>query len=78
MKNVSVCSWSYRKSIRDIAEEMRKIKVDHIQLALTPFIDPKAVVPGAAGETSGASAPTGSGSSCATGRSTTRNTDTTS
>ena len=57
MKNVSVCSWSYRRSIRDIAAEMRKIGVDHIQLALTPFIDPKAVVPGAAGEASGESAP---------------------
>ncbi len=57
MKNISVCSWSYRRSIGDIAAEMRKIGVDHIQLALTPFIDPKAVVPGAAGETSGSSAP---------------------
>ena len=57
MKNISVCSWSYRRSIRDIAAEMRKIGVDHIQLALTPFIDPKAVVPGAAGETAGSSAP---------------------
>ena len=57
MKNISVCSWSYRKSVKDVASEMRKIGVDHIQLALTPFIDPKAVVPGAAGETSGDSAP---------------------
>lgn len=55
MKNVSVCSWSYRKSVKDVAAEMRKIGVDHIQLALTPFIDPNAVVPGAAGETSGGS-----------------------
>lgn len=50
MKNLSVCSWSYRKSVKDVAAEMRKIGVDHVQLALTPFIDPKAVVPGAAGE----------------------------
>ena len=57
MKNVSVCSWSYRRSIRNIADEMRKIGVDHIQLALTPFIDPKAVVPGAAGEAGATSAP---------------------
>ena len=57
MRKLSVCSWSYRRSIREIAGEMRKIGVDHVQLALTPFIDPKAVVPGAAGETSGASAP---------------------
>ena len=50
MKKISVCSWSYRKPVKDVAAEMRKIGVDHVQLALTPFIDPKAVVPGAAGE----------------------------
>jgi len=55
MRKLSVCSWSYRRSIREIAGEMRKIGVDHVQLALTPFIDPKAVLPGAAGETSGGS-----------------------
>ena len=50
MKNLSVCSWSYRASVKDVAAHMREIGVNHVQLALTPFIDPKAVVPGAAGE----------------------------
>ena len=50
MRNVSVCSWSYRKSARGVADEMSKENVTHVQLAVCPFIDPKAVVPGGAGE----------------------------
>lgn len=50
MRNVSVCSWSYQKSARGVAEEMTKAGVDHVQLAVCPFIDPKAVVPGGAGD----------------------------
>ena len=50
MRNVSVCSWSYRKSARGVADEMTKENVTHVQLAVCPFIDPKAVVPGGAGE----------------------------
>ena len=51
MKNISVCSWSYRLSAAKVAEEMTKSGVGHVQLALCPFVDPKAVVPGSAGDT---------------------------
>ena len=50
MKNLSVCSWSYQKSTAGVAAEMKKNGIDHVQLALCPFIDPKAVVPGGAGD----------------------------
>ncbi len=36
---ISVCSWSYQKPIRDVAEEMRKIGVKHVHLALQPFLE---------------------------------------
>jgi len=49
----SVCSWSYRLSAAHVAEEMSKCGVTNVQLALNPFVDPNAVVPGTAGETSG-------------------------
>ena len=51
MRNISVCSWSYRLSAAHVAEEMTKSGVDHVHLALNPFVDPMAVVPGTAGET---------------------------
>ena len=51
MKNISVCSWSYRLSAARVAEEMTKSGVTHVHLALNPFVDPLAVVPGTAGET---------------------------
>ena len=51
MRNISVCSWSYRLSAAHVAEEMSKSGVRHVHLALNPFVDPKAVVPGTAGET---------------------------
>ena len=51
MKNISVCSWSYRLSAARVAEEMSKSGVTHVHLALNPFVDPLAVVPGTAGET---------------------------
>lgn len=51
MKNISVCSWSYRLSAARVAEEMYKSGVTHVHLALNPFVDPLAVVPGTAGET---------------------------
>ena len=51
MRNISVCSWSYRLSASRVAEEMTKSGIGHVQLALCPFVDPKAVVPGSAGDT---------------------------
>lgn len=51
MNNISVCSWSYRLSAAHVAEEMTRSGVDHVHLALNPFVDPLAVVPGTAGET---------------------------
>ena len=51
MRNISVCSWSYRLSAAHVAEEMTKSGVKHVHLALNPFVDPLAVVPGTAGET---------------------------
>ena len=51
MKNISVCSWSYRLSAAKVAEEMTACGVDHVHLALNPFVDPLAIVPGTAGET---------------------------
>ena len=51
MDKVAVCSWSYRMSAAHVAEEMTKCGVDHVHLAVNPFVDPLAVVPGTAGET---------------------------
>jgi sugar phosphate isomerase/epimerase len=51
MKNLSVCSWSYRLSARGVADEMAKCGVDRVHLAVNPFVDPSAIVPGTAGET---------------------------
>ena len=51
MRNIAVCSWSYRMSAAHVAEQMTKSGVDHVHLALNPFIDPLAIVPGTAGET---------------------------
>ena len=51
MDKVAVCSWSYRLSAAHVAEEMAKCGVDHVHLAVNPFVDPLAVVPGTAGET---------------------------
>ena len=51
MEKVAVCSWSYRMSAAHVAEEMVKCGVDAVHLALNPFVDPLAVVPGTAGET---------------------------
>ena len=51
MRNISVCSWSYRLSAERVAEEMTKSGVRHVHLALNPFVDPLAIVPGTAGET---------------------------
>ena len=51
MRNISVCSWSYRLSASRVADEMTKSGIGHVQLALCPFVDPKAVVPGSAGDT---------------------------
>ena len=48
---ISVCSWSYRLSAARVAEEMAKGDVKNVHLALNPFVDPLAVVPGTAGET---------------------------
>ncbi len=40
MKNpISVCSWSFQKPIREVAEEMSKIGVRHVHLALQPFLE---------------------------------------
>ena len=49
--DISVCSWSYRLSAERVAEEMSACGVGKVQLALCPFVDPKAVVPGSAGDT---------------------------
>ena len=51
MKNIAVCSWSYRRSAALVAEEMSAIGVDHVHLALNPFVDPLAILPNAGGET---------------------------
>ena len=48
---IAVCSWSYRLSAERVAEEMSKCEVKNVHLALNPFVDPLAVVPGTAGET---------------------------
>ncbi len=40
MKNpIAVCSWSYQKPLMTVAEEMRKIDVKYIHLALQPFLE---------------------------------------
>lgn len=36
---VAVCSWSYQKPLRAVAEEMRRIGVRHVHLALQPFLE---------------------------------------
>jgi len=51
MENISVCSWSYRMSASRVAEEMEKAGVDHVHLALNPFVDPLAILPNSGGET---------------------------
>ena len=48
---IAVCSWSYRLSAERVAEEMAKCDVKNVHLALNPFVDPQAIVPGTAGET---------------------------
>ena len=51
MDNIAVCSWSYRMSAAQVAAEMEKVGVTNVHLAINPFVDPLAVVPGTAGET---------------------------
>ena len=51
MDNVAVCSWSYRMIAAQVAAEMEKVGVTNVHLAINPFVDPLAVVPGTAGET---------------------------
>ena len=51
MISIAVCSWSYRLSAERVAEEMAKCDVRNVHLALNPFVDPLAIVPGTAGET---------------------------
>lgn len=51
MRNIGVCSWSYRLSAAQVAEEMEKSSVNFVHLAVNPFVDPLAIVPGTAGET---------------------------
>ena len=48
---ISVCSWSFRKSAADVAAEMAKNAVSCVHLAACPFVDPLAIVPGTCGET---------------------------
>lgn len=36
---VAVCSWSYQKPLREVADEMRALGVRHIHLALQPFLE---------------------------------------
>ena len=51
MSNIAVCSWSYRMSAAQVAAEMEKVRVANVHLAINPFVDSLAVVPGTAGET---------------------------
>ena len=51
MRNIAVCSWSYRMSAAQVARDMEKSAVELVHLAVNPFVDPLAVVPGTAGET---------------------------
>ena len=37
---IGVCSWSYQRPLREVADEMAKIGVKGIDLALTPFVAP--------------------------------------
>ena len=39
-KRIGVCSWSYQRPLREVADEMAKIGVKGIDLALTPFVAP--------------------------------------
>jgi hypothetical protein len=50
MRKIAVCSWSYRMSAAQVAREMEKCSVKLVHLAVNPFVDPLAVVPGTAGE----------------------------
>lgn len=36
---ISVCSWSFQKPIRAVADEMEKLGVQHVHLALQPFLE---------------------------------------
>lgn len=40
MKNpISVCSWSFQKPVLSVADEMEKLGVQHVHLALQPFLE---------------------------------------
>ena len=39
-ERIGVCSWSYQRPLREVADEMAKIGVKGIDLALTPFVAP--------------------------------------
>ena len=39
-ERIGVCSWSYQRPLREVADEMAKIGVQGIDLALTPFVAP--------------------------------------
>ena len=39
-ERIGVCSWSYQRPLREVADEMAKIGVKGIYLALTPFVAP--------------------------------------
>ena len=39
-ERIGVCSWSYQRPLREVADEMAKIGVTGIDLALTPFVAP--------------------------------------
>ena len=39
-ERIGVCSWSYQRPLREVADDMAKIGVKGIDLALTPFVAP--------------------------------------
>ena len=39
-ERIGVCSWSYQRPLREVADEMAKIGVKGVDLALTPFVAP--------------------------------------
>ena len=39
-ERIGVCSWSYQRPLREVADEMARIGVKGIDLALTPFVAP--------------------------------------
>ena len=39
-ERIGVCSWSYQRPLREVADEMAKTGVKGIDLALTPFVAP--------------------------------------